>query len=141
MTALSQHLGVTDTLSDLLHPLLLTIRILNRILVILIVFRIHLHSKRRQHAPTSLERLDFSFSHLEYILTQMFNSFHYRDRGLRDTGFDFSVCGDHFSGDEGEFVRALEEQGKGFAELEAGFEDCAAAEDVEAEAGTGEGDG
>jgi hypothetical protein len=47
----------------------------------------------------------------------------------------------HFVCDESEFVGALEEDVEGGFEFEDGFKDGAAAEDVETETGTGEGNG
>lgn len=48
---------------------------------------------------------------------------------------------EHFVGDEGELVGALEEDVKGGFELEDGFEDGAAAQDVETQTRAREGDG
>jgi hypothetical protein len=64
--------------------------------------------------------------------------------------FDFgtrrSVCGArcfavHFICDEGEFVGALEEDVEGGFKLENGFEDGAAAKDIETQTGAGERNG
>jgi hypothetical protein len=72
----------------------------------------------------------------------MLNALHHRYTILVWCLRNLPLClAEHFIGNQGEAVLFGEQNVKGRFELEAGFEDCAAAEDVQTEASAGEGDG
>lgn len=119
--------------------------VLRPIIVFLVIHRMacaiharltHLHLRRRtrHNAAICLDSFDLCFRHFIHVLTQVLYILHL---GFTRDGSSCRVDGtlrlaEHLVGDEFEFVRALEEDVEGGFELEDGFEDGAAAEDVEA---------
>lgn len=94
--------------------------------------------------PLTLQLLDPGLGHLKHVLSQVFHTLHDRlslKPFLADLIGQHALRGPQLAGYEGQLVRTLEEQLKGFAKLVAGLEDGAAAEDVQTETGAGEGDG
>jgi len=102
----------------------------------------HRNIPRRHNPAIRLHSLDLRLGHLIHVLAQMFYILHLGFALYRRSLLGRSLCfTEHFVGDEGELVGALEEDVEGGFELEDGFEDGAAAEDVEAQTGAREGDG
>ena len=129
------------TVIDLLHHFFdITILLLDSIIIIVVVvvvvvalfIRFYLRRRRRQHSASGLERLDLGLGHLEHVLAQMLDALHLRDALGGHLCVHLSLRGKHLTSHKGEFIGPLEEVLKGFAELEAGFKDCAAAENVQA---------
>jgi hypothetical protein len=112
---------------------------------ILIDHRIaHRDFARGQLSTIRFERFEFRVLHVVHVFAEMLNALH--DGLALDFLLWLNVCGArgfvvHFVGDEGEFVGALEEYVEGGFEFENGFEDGAAAKDVETQTGAGERDG
>jgi hypothetical protein len=109
---------------------------------ILIDHRIaHRDFARWQLSSIRFERFEFRVLHVVHVFTEMLDALH--DGLALDFLLWLNVCGArgfvvHFVGDEGEFVGTLEEYVEGGLEFENGFEDGAAAEDVETQTGAGE---
>lgn len=89
------------------------------------------------HCPIT-HRLHLGLSHLEHVLTQMFDAFH---GGALNFGVQRSRGGEHLARGKHQLVWALQETIEGRLELVARFEDLAATEDVQAQSSAGQCDG
>jgi hypothetical protein len=123
----------------LLLPIIIVLRFIRNKHILLAILAIilviiptihHLNLPRRQLSAIRLHRLKLRILHIKHVFTQMLHALHNRlaiDLLAHSGARRFAV---HFVGYEGELVGPLEEDVEGGFELEDGFEDGAAAEDV-----------